>query len=80
MSDPHDIHDKEVRNIILDLKRLAVQDTAQFYSGGEKGLSAVAATMRDISPTFFRDMLEAMNNIARKNPVRAGYSEPGRLE
>lgn len=79
MSDLHDIHDKEVRNIILDLKRLSMQDTAQFYSGGERGLTAVAATMRDISPTFFRDMLEAMNKIAQTNPVKPGTGDSGRL-
>jgi len=79
MSDPHDIHDKEVSKIILDLKRLAVQDTAQYYSGGEKGLTAVAASIRDISPVFFRDMLEAMNRIAQTNPVKPGAMDSGRL-
>ena len=79
MSDPHDIHDKAVSNIILDLKRLAMQDTAQYYSGGQKGLDAVAASIRDISPTFFRDMLEAMKKIDKENPVKPGVWDSGRL-
>lgn len=79
MTDPHDKHDQEVRNIILDLKRLAVQDTAQYYSGEGKGLTAVAASIRDISPVFFRDMLDAMNKIAISNPVKSGTWDSGRL-
>ena len=79
MSDPHDIHDKEIKNIILDLKRLAVQDTSQYYSGEQKGLTAVAASIREISPVFFRDMLEAMNKIQQTNPVKPGTWDSGRL-
>lgn len=79
MSDPHDIHDKEVANIINDLRRLSMQDTAQYYSGGQKGLIAVAATMREISPNFFRDMLDAMNKIQQSNPVKPGTWDPGRM-
>lgn len=79
MSDPHDIHDQEVAKIILDLKRLSMQDTAQYYSGSEKGLTAVAASIRDISPVFFRDMLEAMNKIQQTNPVKPGTWDSGRL-
>jgi hypothetical protein len=79
MSDPNDIHDQEVRNIMLDLKRLSMQDTAQYYSGGEKGLTAVAASMREISPIFFRDMLDAMNKIQQTNPVKPGTWDSGRL-
>lgn len=80
MTDLHDQHDNEVRNIIINLKRLAVQDTAAYYSGDKKGLTAVAASIREISPTFFRDMLDAMNQIERTNPVKPGGHEPGRLE
>lgn len=79
MSDPHDIHDKAVTNVILDLKRLAMQDTAQYYSGGKKGLDAVAASIRDISPIFFRDMLDAMKKIDIENPVKPGAPDSGRL-
>ena len=79
MSDPHDIHDKEVIKIITDLKRLSMQDTAQYYSGGERGLAAVAASIRDISPIFFRDMLEAMSRIQQTNPVKPGTSDTGRI-
>ena len=79
MSDPHDIHDKEVAKIITDIKRLSMQDTAQFYSGNERGLTAVAASIRDISPVFFRDMLEAMNKIQQTNPVKPGIWDSGRL-
>ena len=79
MSDPHDIHDKEVANIINDLRRLSMQDTAQYYSGDEKGLTAVVASIRDISPTFFRDLLQAMNKIQQTNPVKPGSWDPGRL-
>jgi len=79
MYDPNDIHDQEVKKIILDLKRLSMQDTAQYYSGGQKGLTAVAASIRDISPVFFRDMLEAMNKISQTNPVKPGTWDSGRL-
>jgi hypothetical protein len=79
MSDVHDIHDKEVKDIILDLKRLSMQDTAQYYSGDEKGLTAVAASIREISPNFFRELLQAMNKIQQTNPVKPGSWDPGRL-
>jgi len=79
MLDPHDIHDKEVAKIIGDIKRLSMQDTAQYYSGGQKGLTAVAASIRDISPNFFRDMLDAMNKIQQTNPVKPGTWDSGRL-
>lgn len=80
MTDIHDQHDNEVRKIITDLKRLAVQDTAVYYSGDKKGLTAIAASIREISPTFFRDMLDAMRQIERNNPIKPGSYEPGRLE
>ena len=75
--DVFDKHDKEVRDIIYLYKRLANQDVAQTYSN-QPPLQSIASTMREMDPAFFRDLMAAMTQVERKNPVRPGSYDPGR--
>lgn len=75
--DVFDQHDKEVRDIIYLYKRLAKQDVAQTYSQ-QPPLQSIVSTMREMDPTFFRDLVDAMKQVERVNPVKPGSHEPGR--
>jgi hypothetical protein len=75
--DVFDKHDKEVREIIYLYKRLANQDVAQTYSN-KPPLQSIASTMREMDPAFFRDLITAMKQVERVNPVNPGSFDIGR--
>jgi len=80
MQQEHDVfdqHDKEVRDLIYIYKRLANQDVAQTYSN-QPPLQSIASTMREMDPAFFRDLITAMKQVERINPVKPGTYDPGR--
>ena len=67
-----DQHDKEVKRIIQLFKSLSHQDVPIYYSQGTDPMTAIADNIREMDPRFFENLLNAMKQIERKNPVKPG--------